>query len=334
MLEQGGYATNLDAAREIISRHQRFIVLEHEKPDGDCVGSGLALVLALHRLDKQAILVSHDPHPAVYDFLPGRPFHTRAAYLSPEDVNPEVAIFVDCTDPERAGSALELARGAVWLNVDHHVSNSMFGAINLVDPQASATGEIVCDLIESLGIPLSVDIGTCIYVAIMTDTGGFRYQNTTPKAFRLAAKLLEQGVRTWEVSDQVFESRTLSSLLLLGKALSTLKVSHGGRVAMITVTRDMMKATGSTPEETEGIINYARSVAGVEVALLFRESEDGKGVHVSFRSRSKVDVAAIAVSLGGGGHARAAGVMLPGTIEEATRKVLDVLGGLGIWTDS
>jgi phosphoesterase RecJ-like protein len=318
---------------EVIRGHNSFVLLEHEKPDGDCVGSGLAMVLALQSMGKQVILVSHDSHPAIYDFLPGRRFYTRAAYLEPGDFSPEVAIFLDCTDPERAGSALKLAAGRLWVNIDHHVSNTCFGDAQLVDPNASATGEIVYDLLACLGVEVTKDIATCIYVAIVTDTGGFRYQNTTGDCLRLAAVLLEKGVTAWGIAEQVFETRSVSSVLLLGHALSTLKLYRGGKVAAVTVTREMMKASGAALEETEGIIGYPRSVAGVEVALFLREFEDGKGFHVSFRSKTKVDVAGVAVSLGGGGHPRAAGALVEGTIEEATAKAMAALERVP-WTDS
>ena len=316
-----------------IRDHQSFVLLEHEKPDGDSIGSGLAMVQALRSMGKQAILVSADPHPAVYDFLPGRPYYTRSAYLEPADFSPEVAIFLDCTDPERAGDALKLAQGKVWLNIDHHVSNSRFGDARLVDPGASATGEIVFRLLESMGAEITKDIATCLYVAIVTDTGGFRYQNTTSECMRVAASLLERGVSAWSVAEQVFETRTVSSLLLLGRVLSTLRLYRGGKIASVVVTREMMKAAGATPEETEGIIAYPRSIAGVEVALFFRENEDGKSFHVSLRSRSRVDVAEVAVSLGGGGHPRAAGATVEGDLEQVTSKVMEALSHIP-WTDS
>lgn len=323
----------LEDVAKVIREHGSFVILEHEKPDGDCVGSGLALVQALQSLGKQAILVSQDPHPAMYDFLPGRPFYTRAAYLEPVDFSPEVVVFLDCTDPERAGAALKLAEGKVWVNVDHHISNSRFGAVSLVDPGAAATGELVYKIMESLGVEITGGIATCIYVAIVTDTGGFRYQNTSPASLRLAATLLEKGVKAWEVAEQVFETRSVSSVLLLGHALWSLKLYRGGKVAAITVTRDMMKAAGAAPEETEEIISYPRSIAGVEVSLFFREAEDGKGFHVSFRSRTRVDVSEVAVSLGGGGHPRAAGALVEGDIEQVTAKVMAALDRFP-WTDS
>ncbi|MGE5579184.1 MAG: DHH family phosphoesterase [Bacillota bacterium] len=316
-----------------IRSHNSFVVLTHEKPDGDAVGSGLAMVLALQALGKQAILVTSDPLPAVYDFLPGKPFHTRAAYLEPADFSPEAALFLDCTDPERAGAALRFAEGKFLINIDHHVSNSGFGDVRLVRPDASATGEIVYGVLEALGVEISSDIATCLYVAIVTDTGGFRYQNTTGTCLRIAAALLDKGVSAWSIAEQVFETRSVSSVLLLASALSTLKLHRRGKVASIFVTKEMMMAAGASPEETEGIIGYPRSLTGVEVALLFKEDPEGRGFHVSMRSRSKVDVAEVAVSLGGGGHPRAAGALIPGDLAEVTAKVLSKLDSLP-WMDS
>jgi len=318
---------------ERIKSSDKIAILEHEKPDGDCVGSGLALVQALRWLGKKALLVSQDPHPQVYDFLAGRTYYIRADYIEPKDFVPELAIFLDCTGPERAGKALELVEDRPWINIDHHISNSYFGEVNLVDPEASATGELVFEVIEALEIPWTVAMAEAIYVAIVTDTGGFRYQNTTSKALRLGARLLDMGVKAWEVSDLVFEQRTLSSLVLLALALDTLRIYHRGRIAAISVTREMVKNAGASPEESDGIINYPRSIQGVEVAVAFKEIENQK-VHVSFRSRSRVDVAEIASSLGGGGHPRAAGVVLPGPIQDVQKKVIEMLVGLDVWTDS
>jgi phosphoesterase RecJ-like protein len=324
----------LSEIKRLIEENRSFVLLEHQKPDGDCVGSGLALVLALQSLKKQALLVSHDPHPAVYDFLPGNEYHTRAQYIEPEDFHADVAIFIDCTDPARAGKGLDLAGKSIWVNIDHHVSNSGFGDVSLVCPDASATGEIVYRLLGVMGVPITKEIATCLYVAIATDTGGFRYQNTTRSTFEIAGALTGHGANPWEIAELIFETRSVSSVLLLGKALNTLKISRGGKLATIAVTREMMAQAGASPVETEGIVSYPRSISGVEVSLFFREMEDGSGFHVSFRSRSKVDVSEIAMRLGGGGHPRAAGALVSGTLDEASQKVLAILDELDIWTDS
>ncbi len=328
------FSGTLDAIVRVINANSSFIVLEHEKPDGDCIGSGLALVQALHSLGKKALLVSQDPHPAIYDFLPGRSHHTRAGCLDPGTFSADVAIFVDCADAERAGNALEFTRKKLRINIDHHISNTLFGHINMVDPGAAAAGQLVYSILKRLGVEISPDLATCLYVAIMTDTGGFRYQTTTQEVFELASLLIGKGANGSKIAERVFETRSFSSLLLLGSALSTIELYHGGKVATATVTKDMLKKTGATLEETEGIIEYPRSIAGVWLSLLFKEDQNLEKVHVSFRSREQVNVAELADLFGGGGHPRAAGATIEGSMKNVVGRVLEAVDGLNIWMDS
>lgn len=320
--------------KDVVMKNNSFIVLEHEKPDGDCIGSGLALVMALNQISKRALLVSQDPHPAMYDFLPGKKLYTRSTYIRPEDFQPDVAIFLDCTDPSRCGKSIELVGNGIRINIDHHVSNTRFGDVVLVDPEAAATGELVYELLVYLGVPITAEIATCLYVALLTDTGGFRYQNTTGHTHRVASKLIDAGVNAYRVAEEIYETKSLSSILLLGRALETLTLRYGGKLAYVYVTREMMRVTGASTEDTEGIINYPRSILGVEIALCFKEHETEGKVHVSFRSRSLVDVAEIAKQLGGGGHPRASGALIEGSVQDAVAEVLKVLDGLNLWTDS
>ncbi len=308
------------AVRDALENGGRFVVLEHIKPDGDCVGSGLALVMALRSLGKQAVLLSHDPHPKAYDFLPGSEFHRLARSYVP-DFAPDAAIFVDCAGPDRVGDALNHVGEGKWINIDHHVSNTQFGALNWVEPKAAATGELVFELIRDLGV-MTFDTALCLYVAILTDTGGFRYANTTARTFKVASSLVEQGVDPGDVASKLFERRSPSSLLLMGHSLTTLKLYQEGRLATVVVTRDVMEACGGTLEDTEGLVVYPRSVEGVEVALLFTETVDGT-VRVSFRSTKGLDVAQIASVYGGGGHFAAAGAVVKGRIDDVYRKVLE-----------
>ncbi|MBE3519234.1 MAG: bifunctional oligoribonuclease/PAP phosphatase NrnA [Firmicutes bacterium] len=313
----------LARARELVLSHRRFVILEHEKPDGDCVGSSLALALALENWGKQALIVSDDPHPVIYDFLPGQEHFTRTGYLDLADFYAEVAIFLDCGEPERCGHALPFAKKAkYWINIDHHVSNTKFGDAVLVDPSAAATGEILWHFFRELGVNIDARIAACLYVAVLTDTGSFRYENTTPRALRMAADLIERGARPQEISELVYEAKPLSSVMLLGEALQTLEIHAGGKIACVSVTREMMKKVAATSEDTEGIITYPRSIQGVMVAVQFREADEG--VHVSFRTRRTVDAARIAETFGGGGHPRAAGALIKGkTLPEVKTLVLE-----------
>lgn len=327
------YEQDLEQIAAVISESNRILILEHEKPDGDCIGSGLALALVLSSLDKQAVLLSQDPHPATYDFLPGSDFHATASTIEPEDINPDLVVFLDCTDPERAGNALEFAGSTTWINIDHHVSNSQFGDISLVDPDAAATGELVFFLLKTMGVQIDSDVATCLYVALVSDTGGFRYQNTSPRCFHVAAELIDLGANPSQVADYLYETRSLSSLLLLKESLHTLRMDKGGKLASIEVTAKMMEDVGAVYEDADEIINYPRSIAGVEVAVCFKENQERTGIHISLRSRSKVDVSEVAVSLGGGGHPRAAGVVLQGSLEQVKSRVFGVLDEWGICTD-
>jgi phosphoesterase RecJ-like protein len=324
----------LERITDILARSKDVLILEHEKPDGDSIGSGLALALALSSLGKKALLLSQDPHPSMYDFLPGRHLYTMVSCLGPEDADPDVTVFLDCTGPERAGKALEYAHSETWINIDHHISNSGFGHVSLVDPDAAATGELVFFLLKAMGVEIDEDMATCLYVAIVTDTGGFRYQNTGPRCFHVAAELIDKGVNPSFVADLLYETRSLSSLMLLKNALQALEVYKNGRLATIDVTKAMLEDAGASFEDADSIVNYPRSIAGVEVALCFKESPDQTAVHLSLRSRSKVDVSEIAGLLGGGGHSRAAGAVVQGSLEQVKTRVLGVLDGLDIWADS
>ncbi|HHY12058.1 MAG TPA: bifunctional oligoribonuclease/PAP phosphatase NrnA [Firmicutes bacterium] len=324
----------LEQIATIIAESKRVLILEHEKPDGDCIGSGLALALVVSSLGKKAMLLSQDPHPATYDFLPGAHLHTMTSCLEPEETDPDVTVFLDCTGPERAGEALSYARSKTWINIDHHVSNSQFGHASLVDPDAAATGELVFFLLKAMGAAIDTDVATCLYAALVSDTGGFRYQNTSPRCFHVAAELIDSGANPSQVADYLYETRSLSSLLLLKNALHTLALHKGGKLASIDVTAQMLKDARASFEDANSVIDYPRSIAGVEVALCFKENQDQATVHLSLRSRSKVDVSKVAVSLGGGGHPRAAGAVVEGTLEQVRARVFGVLDGLGIWTDS
>ena len=265
-------------------------------------------------------MVGVDPIPPMYHFLPG-----WDAYQVPwQEVTGEwdLSCFLDCGDLERVGDALPAVRlGRCTLNIDHHATNTAFAEYNYLDFSAAAVGELAYRILQEIGAPIDAGTALCLYTSLVTDTGGFRYDSTGPSTHRVAADLIERGVRPYDVAQAIFESEPLPRLALLSRALQTLQVDESGRMAWMVVTRQMLAEVGASDHDVEGIVNYARSVAGVEVGLLFKETEDGR-VRVSLRSRSRVDVGAVAVKLGGGGHPRAAGCTLAGPVAEVVGQVV------------
>ncbi len=307
------------AVLRCVRRYRRFLLALHEAPDGDAVGSNLAMAAALAALGKEAQVVSADPVPRLFDFLPG-----VDEVLEPgEATGPwDVALLLDCSDADRVGGAATLvAQAAVVCNVDHHKTNQGFGHVRWVDPAAAATGELVYHLLQGLRALWTPAMAQCLYTAISTDTGSFRFEQTTAATHRIAARLIELGADPAQVVNNVYDTRSLASLRLLRLALERLEVHPDGHVAWITLPRPVLESAGASDEDAEGLVNYARSVEGVEVGLLFREVEDGR-VKVSLRSRARVDVADLASVMGGGGHPRAAGCLLDGGLEVAVERVV------------
>ncbi len=311
---------DLRAASRLIAEAQRILFFMHVQPDGDSIGSALGMIRALRQMGKEAILVGADPIPPTFHFLPG-----WNEYRVPwQEVEGEwdLSCFLDCGDLERVGPALPaVRRGRKTLNVDHHPTNTGFADYNYLDCSAAAVGELAFRILREIGAPLDADTALCLYTALVTDTGGFRYDSTGPETHRIAAELIERGARPYDVAQAVFETESLSRLALLARALQTLQLDDTGRVAWMVVTRQLLAEAGASDHDVEGVVNYARSVAGVEVGILFKETEDG-AVRVNLRSRRTVDVGAVAQQFGGGGHARAAGCTLNMPIADAVRQVV------------
>ncbi|MCR4399691.1 MAG: bifunctional oligoribonuclease/PAP phosphatase NrnA [Syntrophomonadaceae bacterium] len=303
-----------------IRRHSGFVVVGHAIPDGDCVGSVVGMGHILASLGKQALLVLEDEMPPAYRFLAG-----SEQVLQPHAVQewlPQV-IYLDCTGRERAGDRLAACLEAcpTIINIDHHVSNEYFGTINRVEPTAAATCEMLVTLADELGVPLEPRLATALYTGLLMDTGSFRYSNTRPHTLRTAARLLEAGVDVNRVRISLFESRSLQEVGLLRTALASLQFAAGGAVAWMTLRYEDLVALDAHAYHFEGLIDQARAVQGVEVALLFREIEPGL-VKVGFRSKGRVDVNLLAGRLGGGGHPRAAGARLHGDLQSVQSRVL------------
>lgn len=313
----------ITAILKTIEEGKRFLVASHESPDGDAVASTLALTLALRELGKDVVAYNRDGVPGTLDFLPGADSVVRTLDGC---ASFDAGFILDAGELRRAGLHLRpLCRTLV--NIDHHPHSERFGEIHYVDDEASATGTLVYRILRSGGVAISRDVATCIYTAILSDTGSFRYSNANPEAFRVASEMISLGVVPWDVATGLYENQAEERLRLLARVLPTLSVSACGRLASVAVTLDMMRETGTGPEHTDSFINYPRSIRGVEVALFFRQVTEDT-YKVGFRSKGRVDVGSLARELGGGGHHNAAGAMVQGTLEQVRASVFDRLASL------
>jgi len=310
--------SELTAVVEAIRAHDRFLVLSHENPDGDALGSLLACKLALDALGKDNVmlLAGATSLPQEYAFMP----LDGLLREPPPDAGERVVLALDCASERRTGlDDAFLARAPLVIDVDHHHDNTRFGAVNLVVADASSTGEIVRDLLAGLGVELTPEIAEALYVALVTDTGRFQYSNTTPKALRLAAELVEAGVDVQRVFQGIYESVDFAKLKLLARALERAQVYEGGRLVISVLLRSDFTDLGVGEEYAEGIIDYLRSVDGAELAATIREPPEPPEAdrRVSLRSSSdELDVSAIARKRGGGGHRQAAGFSSPEPVHE------------------
>jgi phosphoesterase RecJ-like protein len=312
--------TELRAAADAIRGHERFLVVTHENPDGDALGSLLAMKLALDRLGKDSLmyLYGEAPLPSEYSFMPLGELRRTV----PDDAGERVLLALDCANESRIEPDPAVLRGApLVVNIDHHHDNSRFGDVNLVVPEASATGEVLRDLFAELGTDLDPEIAEALYIALVTDTGRFQYTNTTPRALRLAADLVEAGADVHRVFQGVYESVQFAKLKLLARALERAHLFDGGRLVVSYLTRRDFDEVGAAEAYSEGIIDYLRAVEGADMAALIREPprSDGPARKVSLRaSTDELDVSAIARKSGGGGHRQAAGFSSDDSIDEIT----------------
>jgi len=311
--------SDLDDVVEALRLAPSVAVLAHIHPEGDAIGATLAATLSLREAGKIAAPYNADPLPPGLSSLPGA-----------GEINREVPIrrpfacylVLDTADLDRTGGLLEgRPSDAVVLNVDHHAGNRRFGNVNWVDPHASSAGEMVYRILRQGGLPIGKEVATNLYAAILTDTGGFRYGNTTPEALRAAARLVECGVAVEEVTAGLYWNRDSREWRLLGEVLTNLRVSEDGRISWIEVTLELLARVGLRHEAADDFIDYARAVQGVEIAVAFKEISPAE-VRVSFRSRGANDVARVAKQFGGGGHRNAAGCTLHTSLAEARSRVL------------
>ena len=303
--------------------HQRFAILSHVRPDGDALGSQLALALSLKQLGKDVRVWNEDGMLEKYSFLARAQLLTKPP-SGPEDV--DVAIALDTAIQNRLGTAFQAIRRAkIWINIDHHPSNPGYGDLVYVDPTAPATGQILFELIKSERLPFDRAIAENLYVAISTDTGSFQYPNTTARTFEIAAELVRAGVDVGRINQQVYENYPRRRVELLRELLRTMRFEGGGRVASFSLSLKTAAELGVLPEDNEGLIDHLRAIRGVIVAVFFEELTDGK-VRVSMRSKSeKTDVCAICQKFGGGGHTLAAGARVRGSLAEVEQRILEAI---------
>jgi phosphoesterase RecJ-like protein len=313
---------DLAAVVEALRSHDRFLLITHENPDGDALGSILAMKLTLDALGKDTVMYLYGevPLPQEYSFMPLEGLGRTA----PADASERVLVALDCANERRIGPDDTLLKSArLVVNIDHHHDNSRFGRLNLIAPHASSTAEILRDVIDELGVALTPDMAEALYIALVTDTGRFQYRNTSPKALRLAAELVEAGADVHRVFQGVYESVQFAKLKLLARALERAQVYEGGAIVISYLLRTDFHEVGAAEPYSEGIIDYLRAVEGAEMAALIREPPRTDGLapsrRISLRSSTdELDVSAIARKSGGGGHRQAAGFSSEATIPEIT----------------
>lgn len=318
-------STTDDVVAELHKR-SAFVFVSHVKPDGDTLGAGLALGLALRAMDKRVAYFQQDPVPRNLRFLPDA---DRVAREIPADFPADALwVFCDMSDTSRAGDFLPAIDRANVLDIDHHLGNTHFGALNYVLSSECSTGTCVLRLLHALGAPISKEIATCLLTTIMTDTGGFMHSNTTAEVLRISAELTDLGADKEEITEKIFANKRFAAIRIVGRALGASHLEENGKYCWSIVDEAMLAETGADGEDTEEIVQHLRSVEGVDVAALFKDY-DGD-VRVSLRGNGRVNVQVVAGRLGGGGHHRAAGLTYRGPLGEAIVAVRDAIVAEGL----
>lgn len=318
------FAETYRAITLVIEKHNSFLVASHVRPDGDAIGSQVAMGLLLKGLGKQVELWNEDLVPGKYRFLP----HSDLVKQPPAEPKAfDVVFALDNAAFPRLGSVHKaVASCKCLINIDHHASNDSYGDLALIDPESPATGQILFEYFKAEGHKITAEIATNLYTAIATDTGSFQYPNTTPHCMRVCAELIELGVDVAAVSRKLYEDYPIGRLRLLQKVLENLKLNFDNKLGSFWITKDMYDETGARPEDNEGLIDHVRAVDSIVVAALFEEAEDNK-IRISLRSKNgKVDVNKVAMHFGGGGHAEAAGARIAGNPKDVEKQVIAKIG--------
>jgi phosphoesterase RecJ-like protein len=312
----------MDAIIDRLNRSEALILATHINPDGDAIGSMLALGLGLQQRGKRVFMYNASSIPAVYRFLPGV---KQVRQTLPSFSDYDTAVILDCGDLERIGDAAAYEHALPHIiNIDHHVTNTVFGQNQIVDATACSSAEIVYRLLKRMKVNIDKAIATSIYTGIFTDTGSFRFANTNSAAYAICSEMVQCGVDPYTVAQHVYGTYSLGRIMLLNMALDSIEISANGKLSIMTVTKDMFTETDTNPEDVDGMINYAKRIEDVKVAALIMENANGtahKRFHVSLRSDGSVDVAEIAASFGGGGHFNAAGFGVETSIEDLKKSI-------------
>jgi len=295
---------------DAIRARQRFVLASHSRPDGDSIGSQLAMAFALRALGKDVTVVNFDPAAPPFMAFPG----VADIVIAPNvDGDFDAAIIMECSDYARTNVA-GLER-FFTINIDHHPGNTGYGQINWFDSGAAACAEMVFDVVQALGVPMTIEIATHIYIAILTDTGSFHFSNLSPRTFDICRQLLEAGVDPVRVARQVYDNANVGRLKLCGAIMNGMRVDASGRIAVLSLDQQMAGAAGATYDDTEGIINQPLTVKEIQAVVFFKQSQ-GDHYRVSLRSKGEVDIGAVAKEYDGGGHKNAAGCSVDGPIDE------------------
>lgn len=312
---------NTESLKKLISDSKKIAVVSHVNPDGDNLGSLLAMGLSLDKLGKDVVFVKADIVPKDYDFLPGI---DRLQELHEDEIGSlDLLVVLDCSDVDRLGlNSFLLKKADKVVNIDHHTSNTEFGDLDIIDPLSPSTGEILYHVIKDTDMIIDKDIATLIYVAMSTDTGRFSYESVTGKTHKIVADLYEYGIDAYNINKNLYQKRTIQRTRLFTKAISNLTFHSEDRIGIVKVNRSMLEETGSTMEDTEGIVEFIRDTDSVEAACLLKEMEDGV-VKISLRTKEIVDANNVCANFGGGGHKRASGATFMGSLEETEKRILE-----------
>ncbi len=302
--------------------HRKFVILSHVNPEPDTIGAALSLYHYLRSTGKQVSVYNADGVPGFMKFMP----HAEVVTVRVPSDHFDVAVCVDAGSTDMLGKHFDRFKRQVTVNIDHHRTNTLYGDLNIVDPDAAAACELVFTLFRRAHITVDPTIAALLLAGIIYDTGSFRYRNTTRRTMKTAAELMYRGADMAAISEKLYENQSPGRLKLLNLVLGTLEISPDGKIASVELTKNMYKETGTTKEDSEGMIDYPKSIAGVAVAVLFREVSE-RTYKISLRSKSDLNISDVAETFGGGGHKNAAGCTMEGTLPDIKRRVLEKLRG-------